>query len=504
MNNIFKKFPFTITLNGGFSGSWFASGAKSSGYSPVDGRVLPEVTVNTSDDLGRIVTQCHETFPVWRKVPAPARGQIVREYGEEIRKYKEPLAQIITMEMGKPMRESLGEVQEVIDICDFAVGLSRQIGGPSLPSERKSHRMFEQWHPLGTIGVISAFNFPMAVWAWNMAIGMICGNTVLWKPSSKTPICAIVLTRIMEEILRKNNLPTAICSLVTGSGAAIGNMISSDERISMVSYTGSTNIGRQLGKIVQERFGKLILELGGNNASIVTSNADIDIALRSIYFGALGTAGQRCTSTRRVIIHEKIYDQLLSKLTDTYRKVKIGDPFESKNFLGPLVDRSAVKAMQNALVQVRKEGGKILYGGEKLSEKGGCYITPAIVVVSGNLPVVKEETFAPILYVMKFRELDEAISIHNDVPQGLSSSIITNNICESERFISECGSDCGIANVNTTTNGAEIGGAFGGEKATGGGRESGSDSWKGYMRRQTCTINYSGTIELAQGIQLDF
>ncbi|MBF0547339.1 MAG: aldehyde dehydrogenase family protein [Candidatus Riflebacteria bacterium] len=504
MKQILKQFPFNIPFLGGFSETWFGSGPEIAINTPVDGRALPSVKTITIGELDKIFTLSQTAFHFWREVPAPERGQIVREFSERIRRYKNPLAQIITLEMGKPMRESLGEVQEVIDICDYAVGLSRQIGGPVLPSERRSHRMFEQWHPLGPIAVITAFNFPMAVWAWNAAIGLTCGNSIIWKPSSKALFSAIVCTLIMEQVLKNREFPASICSLAIGRGSEIGDSFGTDQRIPLVSYTGSTKIGRILGKAVQERFGRLILELGGNNAVIVSQNANLEIALGSIFFGALGTAGQRCTSTRRVVVHEQIYNLFLSRLVDIFSKAKIGDPFEPENFMGPLVDQAAASAMLNAMEKVRKDGGKIIFGGELLPLPGGCYISPAIAEVPGNIPIVAEETFAPLLYVMKYHNLEEAINLQNSVPQGLSSAIITNDLQESERFLSATGSDCGIANVNTGTNGAEIGGAFGGEKATGGGRESGSDSWKSYMRRQTCTINYSGTLELAQGIKLDF
>ncbi|HWQ08392.1 MAG TPA: aldehyde dehydrogenase family protein, partial [Holophaga sp.] len=398
--------------------------------------------------------------------------------------------------------EGLGEVQEMIDICDFAVGLSRQLYGLTMPSERKGHRMQEQWHPLGVVGVITAFNFPVAVWSWNTAIALICGDTVLWKPSSRTPLTAIACTRIAAEVLRSFGYDPAICSLAIGRGSDIGDLINSDPRVALVSYTGSVSGGRHVGKLVQERFGKAILELGGNNAVIVTGNADLDIALQAIYFGAIGTAGQRCTSTRRILAHESVYDVLVARLRQLYEKTRIGSPLDDANIMGPLVDKDAVRTYLDAIETVKQQGGRILCGGESLPEAGGCYVTPCLAEVEPGLPIVREETFAPLLYLMKYHTLEEAIALQNGVPQGLSSAIITNDLIEAETFLSAVGSDCGIANVNAGTNGAEIGGAFGGEKETGGGRESGSDAWKTYMRRQTSAINFSGRMELAQGITL--
>ena len=411
---------------------------------------------------------------------------------------------LVSLEMGKTLREGLGEVQEMIDICDFAVGLSRQLYGLTMPSERKQHRIQEQWHPLGVVGVITAFNFPVAVWSWNTAIALVCGDTVLWKPSSKVPLTAIACNRIAEKVLRDFGYDPAICSLVIGKGSEIGDLINTDPRVALVSYTGSVPGGRHVGKLVQERFGRHILELGGNGAVIVSDKADLDIALRSIYFGAIGTSGQRCTTTRRVIVQESVAATFKARLLDLYKKTPIGDPREDKTFMGPLVDAGAIETMQAAIETVKAQGGKVLFGGEKLPHPGGCYITPCLVEVAGNLPIVKEETFAPVLYVMTYKTIEEAIALQNGVTQGLSSAIITNDQRESELFLSAAGSDCGIANVNTGTSGAEIGGAFGGEKETGGGRESGSDAWKAYMRRQTTAINFSGKVELAQGITLDF
>lgn len=402
--------------------------------------------------------------------------------------------------MGKCLREGLGEVQEMIDICDFAVGMSRQLYGLTIQSERKEHRMMEQWHPLGVVGVITAFNFPVAVWSWNTALALICGDPVLWKPSSKTPLTAIACTKIAERVLGRFGYPVELCSLAVGRGSEIGDLINEDPRVALVSYTGSVKGGRHVGTLVQSRFGKLILELGGNNAVIVSDKSNLDTALKSIYFGAIGTAGQRCTSTRRVIVQETIYDNFIEELKRYYEQTTIGDPMESKNVMGPMVDKDAVVAMMKAIKEIAEQGGRIIYGGEKLNIAGGCYVTPCLVEVDSQIPMVKEETFAPILYVLKYKTLEDAIKMNNDVPQGLSSAIFTDDVRESEIYLSAVGSDCGIANVNTGTSGAEIGGAFGGEKETGGGRESGSDSWKQYMRRQTNNINYSGTVELAQGI----
>jgi aldehyde dehydrogenase (NAD+) len=428
---------------------------------------------------------------------------VVKAIGDELRRHKAALAELVTLEMGKTLREGLGEVQEMIDICDFAVGLSRQLYGLTMPSERRMHRLQEQWHPLGVVGVITAFNFPVAVWSWNTALALVCGDTVLWKPSSKTPLTAIACTKIAEKVLREFGYDPAICSLVIGKGSDIGDLINTDPRVALVSYTGSVPGGRHVGKLVQERFGKHILELGGNNAVIVSEKGDLEIALPSIYFGAIGTSGQRCTSTRRVIIHESIYGTFVERLQALYGQTRIGDPRLNDNLMGPLVDTQAVATMLEAIEKVKADGGKVLMGGEQLPQAGGCYITPCIVEVPGNIPMVKEETFAPVLYLMKYRTIEEAIALQNGVPQGLSSAIITNDHRESELFLSAAGSDCGIANVNTGTSGAEIGGAFGGEKETGGGRESGSDAWKVYMRRQTNAINYSGQVELAQGIVLE-
>ena len=504
MQQVLKALGIADVNPGGFSGSWIGSGKAQAVVSPIHGEKLATVTNVTPAEFDTILGKCHQAFEAWKLVPAPKRGEVVRALGDELRRNKEPLGMLVSLEMGKTLREGLGEVQEMIDICDFAVGLSRQLYGLTMPSERKQHRIQEQWHPLGVVGVITAFNFPVAVWSWNTAIALVCGDTVMWKPSSKTPLTAIACNRIAEKVLRDFGYDPAICSLVIGKGSDIGDLINTDPRVALVSYTGSVPGGRHVGGLVQERFGRHILELGGNGAVIVSDKADLDIALRSIYFGAIGTSGQRCTTTRRVIVQESVAATFKARLLDLYKKTPIGDPRESKFFMGPLVDQGAIETMLAAIETAKAQGGKVLYGGEKLDHPGGCYITPCLVEVSGNLPIVKEETFAPVLYVMTYKTIEEAIALQNGVTQGLSSAIITNDQRESELFLSAAGSDCGIANVNTGTSGAEIGGAFGGEKETGGGRESGSDAWKAYMRRQTTAINFSGKVELAQGITLDF
>jgi aldehyde dehydrogenase (NAD+) len=444
----------------------------------------------------------------WRKVPAPQRGEIVRQIGNELRKKKNSLGQLVSYEMGKSLQEGLGEVQEMIDICDFSVGLSRQLYGLTMHSERPGHRMYEQWHPLGIVGIISSFNFPVAVWSWNAMIALVCGNVCLWKPSKKTPLSAIATQKIISNVFKKNNVDEGICSLVIDcSERKIGTEMLNDKRISLISATGSTAMGKYVAKIVGDRLGKTLLELGGNNAIIVSNKADLNIALRAAVFGAVGTAGQRCTSTRRLIVHKDIFEEFKNKLVNAYGQIKIGNPLDKENHMGPLIDRGAVKMYLDAIEKINKEGGKeVVVGGELSGNQyqSGCYVKPAIYEVKNEFSIVQDETFAPILYLIKYSTLDEAIRIQNDVPQGLSSSIMTKDLSESEQFLSAQGSDCGIANVNIGTSGAEIGGAFGGEKETGGGRESGSDSWKAYMRRQTNTINYSDDLPLAQGIKFDF
>ena len=475
--------------------------------SPVDGNLIASVFETDEKSYEKLIDTSKKAFKKWRKIPAPKRGDIVRQIGNELRLKKDSLGKLVSYEMGKSLQEGLGEVQEMIDICDFAVGLSRQLYGLTMHSERENHRMYEQWHPIGIVGIISAFNFPVAVWSWNAMIAMVCGNVCVWKPSEKTPLSAIATHKIINKILSENKLE-GVLSLVTDcENKILGKKIASDPRVSLVSATGSTKMGKSVAQVVGSRLGKSLLELGGNNAIIISQDANIDIAIRASVFGAIGTAGQRCTTTRRLIIHESIFDSFTKKLVSAYGQITIGNPLDEKNHMGPLIDKHAVKMYLNAIDKVKKEGGKTLIdggvlGGESFSS--GCYVKPAIYEVENKFSVVQEETFAPILYVIKYSSLQDAINIQNDVPQGLSSSIMTTKISEAEEFLSSSGSDCGIANVNIGTSGAEIGGAFGGEKETGGGRESGSDSWKAYMRRQTNTINYSDDLPLAQGIKFDF
>jgi aldehyde dehydrogenase (NAD+) len=488
---------------GGFHGEWLGSGSRQQVISPLDGEVLAAVTNVDRAEFEQVLARCHGAFASWKLVPAPKRGEVVKELGDELRRNKEALAELVTLEMGKTLREGLGEVQEMIDICDFAVGLSRQLYGRTMPSERRMHRLQEQWQPLGVVGVITAFNFPVAVWAWNTAIALVCGDTVLWKPSSRTPITALACTRLAERVLRKFGYDPAICSLTIGKGSEIGDLINTDPRVALVSYTGSVPGGRHVGRLVQERFGRHILELGGNGAVIVSQKGDLKTALDAVYFGAIGTSGQRCTSTRRVIIHESIFDTFVAQLQALYARTPIGDPRDAAILMGPLVDAGAVATMLEAIETIKAQGGRILMGGERLPNPGGCYVTPCLAEVAAGLPMTREETFAPVLYLTPYRTIEEAIAIQNDVPQGLSSAIISDDLLETELFLSAAGSDCGIANVNTGTSGAEIGGAFGGEKETGGGRESGSDAWKAYMRRQTSAVNYGRSLPLAQGVKFD-
>jgi aldehyde dehydrogenase (NAD+) len=453
-----------------------------------------------------MIVKSHQAFLEWRKVPAPKRGEVVRQIGNALREKKEDLGMLVSYEMGKIYQEGLGEVQEMIDICDFAVGLSRQLHGFTMHSERPDHRMYEQYHPLGIVGVISAFNFPVAVWSWNAMLAMVCGDTVVWKPSSKVMLCAIAVHNIIADVLKANDVPEGTLCLAAGNSKNVGDNFLADKRVPLISATGSTAVGKRVGRIVGERLGRSLLELGGNNAIIITPEADMEMALRAVLFGAVGTCGQRCTSTRRLIIHESVYDTFRDKLVSAYKHVKIGNPLDPSTLVGPLIDTKAVADFNNAIEQVKQEGGKIIYGGGSLSGAGfesGCYVTPCIAEVHNHYSIVQHETFAPLLYLIKYKTIEEAIELQNDVPQGLSSSIFSNNMRETELFLSHRGSDCGIANVNIGTSGAEIGGAFGGEKETGGGRESGSDSWKIYMRRQTNTINYSTQLPLAQGIKFD-
>lgn len=474
-------------------------------YSPVDGKEISSSVLATKADYNAVIEKAAEAFKSWQLVPAPRRGDIVRQLGDELRNNKEALGQLASYEMGKSLQEGYGEVQEMIDICDFAVGLSRQLYGLTMHSERPQHRMYEQWHPLGIVGIISAFNFPVAVWSWNAALAWVCGNVCVWKPSEKTPITALACQKIIARVFKANNVPEGVSCLIIGD-RTIGELMSNDVRVPLVSATGSTRMGKAVGAAVGARLGKSILELGGNNAIIITPNADLDVALVGCVFGAVGTAGQRCTSTRRLIIHESVYDTFKEKLVKAYGQLRIGNPLESSNHVGPLIDKDAVEMYLAAIEKCKAQGGKFIVEGGKVEGAGfesGCYVKPCIAEVEPDFPIVQHETFAPILYIMKYQSLEEAIGMQNNVPQGLSSAIMTLNLREAEKFLSAAGSDCGIANVNIGTSGAEIGGAFGGEKETGGGRESGSDAWKAYMRRQTNTINYSTELPLAQGIIFD-
>jgi aldehyde dehydrogenase (NAD+) len=487
---------------------WFGSASEHpiESVSPVDGKRIGTTGTASLSDLNRVLLTAEKAFQSWHNVPAPKRGEIVRQMGDRFRKHKADLGALVSYEMGKSLQEGQGEVQEMIDVCDFAVGLSRQLYGLSMHSERPEHRMYEQWHPLGIVGVISAFNFPVAVWAWNAMIAAVCGDVSVWKPSEKTPLSAVACMKLAAEVLRENQMPDGIMNLVIGD-ATIGEALASDARVPLISATGSTRMGKKVAQKVAGRLGRTILELGGNNAIILAADAELKQAVPSIVFGAVGTAGQRCTSTRRLVIHESIYEKVKEALVNAYSGLKIGSPLEEKNHVGPLIDQGAVKQMQGALKIAEEQGARKLFGGEKLSGAGfesGCYVKPAIVEAKADLPIAQEETFAPILYLMKYSGgVENAIAIQNSVRQGLSSSIFTQNFRDAETFLSASGSDCGIANVNIGTSGAEIGGAFGGEKETGGGRESGSDSWKAYMRRQTSTLNYGRNTPLAQGIKFD-
>ena len=483
-----------------------ANGSTIKSFSPVDGLEIGEVNSGDQQSYEQLVQTSLAAAKEWRNWPAPKRGEIVRQIGEALRAKKEPLGKLVSYEMGKSLQEGYGEVQEMIDICDFAVGLSRQLYGLTMHSERPQHRMYEQWHPLGIVAIISAFNFPVAVFSWNAALAWICGNTTIWKPSEKTPLCGVAVQNIIAEVFAANNVPEGVNCLIQG-GREVGEWLSHDTRIPLVSATGSTRMGKELSKAVAGRLGKSILELGGNNAIIISKDADLDMSLIGAVFGAVGTAGQRCTTTRRLIIHESVYDAFTQKIAKAYAQLKIGNPLDAQNHVGPLIDKDAVAMYLNAIEQCQAQGGKFIVEGGVLSGAGyesGCYVKPCIAEVTNELSIVQHETFAPILYVMKYKDLSEAIEMQNNVPQGLSSAIMTLNLREAELFLSANGSDCGIANVNIGTSGAEIGGAFGGEKETGGGRESGSDAWKAYMRRQTNTINYGTNLPLAQGIKFDF
>ena len=514
MHDILTKLGIEEVNSGGFGGDWVGSGDQLEVHSPVNGELIASVTQVTEEEYDAIVARAHEAFLEWRKVPAPKRGEVVRQLGNRLREMKSELGALVTLEMGKIGAEGEGEVQEMIDICDFATGLSRQLYGLTMHSERPDHRMYEQYHPLGVVGVISAFNFPVAVWSWNVALAAVCGDSSVWKPASGTPLTAIACIKIAEQVCRENDVDPAIFSLVVGPGRSVGERLLSDKRIPLVSATGSCRMGYRVAQVVGKRLGRTILELGGNNAIIVTPSANLDLTLPAILFGAVGTAGQRCTSTRRIIVHRSVRDELVDRLVHAYKGVRIGDPRDEATLMGPLVTHGAVDDMMNAIDSLREAGGEVLCGGERLDGDeypGGHYVTPCIATAQNEYQIVQDETFAPILYIIEYgsadatpaeavAEMDEALAIHNGVPQGLSSSIFSDHMREIEYFLSHRGSDCGIANVNIGTSGAEIGGAFGGEKETGGGRESGSDAWKVYMRRQTNTINWSTDLPLAQGL----
>lgn len=506
IDKVFKRLKLKLNNPGATSGNErYNSGNYIVSSSPVDGKVIGKVSGTTKQEYEKIIRSAEDAFKVWRKVPAPKRGEIVRQFGEKLRLVKEDLGKLVSYEMGKSLQEGMGEVQEMIDICEFAVGLSRQLHGLTMHSERPSHRMYEQYHPLGIVGVISAFNFPVAVWSWNAALAWVCGDVVVWKPSEKVPLCSVACQNIISRVLIENDLPDGISCIINGD-YKVGEWLTADERIPLISATGSTRMGKKVGATVAGRLGRSLLELGGNNAIIISENADLDLALNGALFGAIGTAGQRCTTTRRLIIHDSIYEDVKKRLKSAYKHVKIGDPLDTSNHMGPLIDKDAVGQYEAALKAVEEQGGKAVVKGGRLegdAYESGCYVKPAVYEVKNEMEIVQHETFAPILYLIKYKKIEEALAIQNGVKQGLSSAIMTGNLRESEYFLSAEGSDCGIANVNIGTSGAEIGGAFGGEKETGGGRESGSDAWKVYMRRQTNTINYSTEIPLAQGIKFE-
>ncbi len=487
---------------GACDGNWMAqgSGENLASVNPADGSIIGCIRMAGREDYEAVVRSAAAAFPAWRSVPAPKRGEIVRELGDELRRRKTELGSLVSLEMGKILAEGFGEVQEMIDMADFAVGLSRQLYGLTMHSERPGHRMYEQWHPLGTVGVVTAFNFPVAVWSWNAMLALVCGDCVVWKPSSETPLTAIAVQTICNRVFARHGL-SGICNLLIGRSDVIGEAMLADPRIPLVSFTGSTKIGRHVAETVARRLGRNILELGGNNGIIVMKDANIDLAVRAVLFGAIGTAGQRCTTTRRLFLQRGAAPKILDALISAYRQVRIGNPLDPQTIMGPLVNRRAVEDMMRALEVIRQQGGEVVYGGKDL---GGCFVEPTLVKSPQNMPMLREEVFAPVLHVIEFDELEEAIRWHNDVPQGLSSAMFTTSLISAERFLSHAGSDCGIANINVGTSGAEIGGAFGGEKETGGGRESGSDAWKAYMRRQTTTINWSSDLPLAQDIRFDF
>ena len=501
MQSVLEKLDIADESPGVFCGEWRGGGGKIDKISPIDGRKLASVRTASAEDYEAAISFAHEAFLKWRVTPGPVRGETVRRLGNALRDAKHELGQLVTMESGKIVAEGEGEVQEMIDICDLAVGQSRMLYGLTIQSERPNHRLMEQWHPLGVVAVISAFNFPVAVWSWNAALAAVCGDATVWKPSEKTPLSAIAVTKIAERVCRETGADPAIFTLLIGDRKTVGQKLANDRRIPLVSATGSVGMGLNVAKTVHGRLGRTIMELGGNNALVVAPSADIDMATQSIFFGAVGTAGQRCTSTRRVIMHESIASKVRHKLLAAYKSLPIGNPLDKKTVMGPLIDKNAVDLVQHSIQRLKDEGGEILYGGERLSVPGDCYMKPCLATAKPDFDIVQHETFGPLLYLMTYRDFDEAIAIHNNVPQGLTSSIFTNDVREAEKFLSVVGSDCGIANVNTGTSGAEIGGAFGGEKETGGGRESGSDCWKSYMRRQTNTINFSSELPLAQGIE---
>lgn len=507
MQDLLKQLGITEQNHGTSTGTkWLEGKGKTiTSYSPVDGKKIADVICTDEASYEQAIVTAEKAFLDWRMWPSPKRGEIVRQIGDELRKNKENLGKLVSYEMGKSLQEGYGEVQEMIDICDFAVGLSRQLHGLTMHSERPGHRMYEQWHPLGIVGIISAFNFPVAVWSWNAMLAWVCGDVCIWKPSEKTPLCGVACQNIIAEVFKKNNVPEGVSTLVIGE-REMGEKISNDKRIPLVSATGSTRMGKAVGAAVGARLGRSLLELGGNNAIIISKDADLDMSLVGCVFGAVGTAGQRCTSTRRLIIHEDVYDNFKQKLINAYKQLRIGDPLDENNHVGPLIDKQAVDAYLQSIEKCKAEGGHFVVEGGLLEGNGyesGCYVKPCVAEVEPHFQIVQHETFAPILYLLKYKTFDEAIAIQNGVPQGLSSAIMTLNLREAEQFLSSAGSDCGIANVNIGTSGAEIGGAFGGEKETGGGRESGSDAWRIYMRRQTNTINYSTKLPLAQGIKFD-
>jgi len=507
MNEVFNELNLKRTHSGTSTGNeWLAAeGNQIESYTPVNGELIGKVAETTAEQYDKVVGKAEAAFKEWRKMPAPQRGEIVRQFGDKLREKKEALGMMVSYEMGKSYQEGLGEVQEMIDICDFALGQSRMLYGFTMHSERPNHRMYEQYHPLGIVGIISAFNFPVAVWAWNAAIAWVCGDVCIWKPSEKTPLTSIACQNIIAEVLKENNLPEGISCLITGD-YKVGELMTNDKRVPMIAATGSIKMGKIVAQALAKRLGRPLLELGGNNAVILTESTDLKASIPALVFAAVGTCGQRCTSTRRLIIHESIYEKVKDNLVSAYKQIKIGDPLDESNHVGPLIDHDAVKSYLKALEEVKKQGGNILVDGGVLEGKGyesGCYVKPAIAEVKNEWKIVQDETFAPVLYIMKYKDLDDAIAMQNGVVQGLSSAIMTTNMRDMERYLSAEGSDCGIANVNIGTSGAEIGGAFGGEKETGGGRQSGSDSWKAYMRRQTNTINYGTDLPLAQGIKFE-